>query len=198
MKFASAKVVFVGDMGTGKTSLMNAILEKDFVSGNPPTSGATRDLLSRESDGISYEFSLWDTGGQEKYLSLTSLYVRSAAIAIVCYDITFPESFAHLDGWIQLVADSSPNANFIIVGTKRDLIVSSATVDNRTIVPLQDLIRKAETNGYAFIETSAVTKQGVDGLMKLMEVAAMNATTSGLRETSAEIERLPHSCCHIG
>jgi len=34
------------------------------------------------------KFEIWDTAGQERYHSLTPMYYRGAAAAIVVYDIT--------------------------------------------------------------------------------------------------------------
>ena len=36
------------------------------------------------------QFNMWDTAGQEKYRSLTSMYFRDANVALLVYDVTNP------------------------------------------------------------------------------------------------------------
>ena len=43
-----------------------------------------------------YRLQLWDTAGQEKFRSLIPAYLRDAHCAVFVYDVTNPESFAHI------------------------------------------------------------------------------------------------------
>lgn len=48
-------------------------------------------------------FSQWDTAGQERFRTITSAYYRGADGIVVVYDVTEPESFAHVDDWLAEV-----------------------------------------------------------------------------------------------
>ena len=42
---------------------------------------------------------IWDTGGQEQFRAMTSLYFRDADAALLCYDISEDKSFKSVDYW---------------------------------------------------------------------------------------------------
>lgn len=82
------KVVFIGDVAVGKTSIITRIAENRFKEYYEPSIGV--DFLSRMvkyKDKI-IKLQLWDTAGQEKYKSLIPSYVRGASIIFIVYDIT--------------------------------------------------------------------------------------------------------------
>ena len=39
-------------------------------------------------DDVELHFQIWDTAGQEKYLSLIPMYLRGAQVALVVFDVT--------------------------------------------------------------------------------------------------------------
>ena len=43
---------------------------------------------------------IWDTTGQEKYISLNPFYYRDAAAAVIVYDITKMSSFKNASTWL--------------------------------------------------------------------------------------------------
>lgn len=63
-----------------------------------------------------------DTGGQERYRSMTSSYYRGAHGCLLMFDVTKEETFDHLDAWIEnmdLYKTSDPFP-CILVGTRRN------------------------------------------------------------------------------
>ena len=72
--------------------------------------------------GKAIKFHIWDTAGQEKYRSISSLYYKTARIAICVFDITSTHSFKVMQSWVdELKAYGPPNAIIAIVGNKTDL-----------------------------------------------------------------------------
>ncbi|MCL7044611.1 hypothetical protein MKW94_021482, partial [Papaver nudicaule] len=71
-KSIQAKLVLLGDMGTGKTSLVLRFVKGQFFDFQVPT----------------VKFGIRDTAGQERYHSLAPMYYRGATAAIIVYDIT--------------------------------------------------------------------------------------------------------------
>ena len=43
-------------------------------------------------DNCFYKFEVWDTAGQGKYRSLTPMYYKGAAAALIVYDVSSPNS----------------------------------------------------------------------------------------------------------
>ena len=52
-----------------------------------------------------YVLNLWDTIGQEKFRSLTKIFIKDSKIVILVYDITRKESFKELDFWHKMIQD---------------------------------------------------------------------------------------------
>lgn len=68
------------------------------------------------------KFHIWDTAGQEKYRSISSLYYKTARIAICVFDITSKHSFKVMQSWVNELKTYGPaNAIIAIVGNKTDL-----------------------------------------------------------------------------
>lgn len=65
---------------------------------------------------------VWDTAGQEKYRSITPIYYREAAAAIVVFDITSKATLENADQWLKDLRNYAPS-NIIIglCGNKCDL-----------------------------------------------------------------------------
>ena len=61
---------------------------------------------------------IWDTAGQEKYDSLTSMYFKGASAILVVYDTTDPLSFQKAQSWVSKLHSSH---NLYLVGNKCDL-----------------------------------------------------------------------------
>ena len=98
------KVILVGESGTGKTSLINSVQGQVFYEGTQistlMSSFIKVELTINEKK---YSVNLWDTIGQEKYRSLTNLFLNGAQIVIFVFDITSKGSFEQLDYWFDLI-----------------------------------------------------------------------------------------------
>ena len=95
------KVILVGEMGTGKTSLINTAIGLNFQEKLASTT--TNSIMNKTItiNGKSYSVNLWDTIGQEKYRSLTKIFLKGAKIVIFVYDITNLNSFKELNYWFE-------------------------------------------------------------------------------------------------
>lgn len=166
-----SKVVLIGDASVGKTSLLNRFSTGSHSQLISPTLGAAFTTKMVEVNGESVKLQIWDTSGEEKYRSMAPLYYRSAAVAIVVYDITSESSFDNLDMWInQLKSHVLQNAMIIVVGNKVDL-----DDEGLRAVPEEKAARFCADKKFEFFEASAVTGLNVDKLFQT--VAAFNGTT---------------------
>lgn len=155
------KLVLLGDSGVGKSCIVLRFVRGQFDPTSKVTIGAS--FLSQTialQDSTTVKFEIWDTAGQERYAALAPLYYRGAAVAVVVYDITSPESFAKAQYWVkELQKHGSPGIIMALVGNKADL------QENRE-VSAQDGMEYAEKNGMFFIETSAKTADNINQLFE--------------------------------
>ncbi|KAK3227503.1 hypothetical protein Dsin_007365 [Dipteronia sinensis] len=83
----------IPDKSSGRSGVLNN-LGCQFDPTSKVTVGAS--FLSQTialQDSTTVKFEIWDTNGQERYDALAPLYYRRAAVAVIVYDITSPESF---------------------------------------------------------------------------------------------------------
>lgn len=95
------KLVFLGDQGVGKTSIIKRFIFDNFDENNSvilfdnelandlqATIGV--DLISKNItvDGKTVRLNLWDTAGQERFRCLIPGYIRDSNVAIIVYDIS--------------------------------------------------------------------------------------------------------------
>lgn len=82
------KIIFLGNQGTGKTSLIQRFVSDTYEEIYQPTIGI--DFLSKavHIGNKSIKLHLWDTAGDEKFRSLIPAYIKDSALAIIMFDIT--------------------------------------------------------------------------------------------------------------
>ncbi|KAF8393352.1 hypothetical protein HHK36_021595 [Tetracentron sinense] len=157
-KSIQAKLVLLGDMGTGKTSLVLRFVKGQFFDFQESTIGAAFFTQILSLNEATVKFDIWDTAGQERYHSLAPMYYRGAAAALVVYDISSMDSFVRAKKWVQeLQRQGNPTLVMMLVANKADL-------ETKREVATEEGERYAQENGLLFIETSAKTAQNVNEL----------------------------------
>ncbi|XP_030841808.1 ras-related protein Rab-31 [Strongylocentrotus purpuratus] len=154
----SIKVCLLGTTCVGKTCITTRFVKGKFDENCVSTIGAA--FLSRllYFQNIEYSFALWDTAGQEQFRSLAPLTYRSAAAALIVYDITNQDSFDEVDFWISELRKMGPEEILIyVIGNKVDL--ESYRVVDRKVAESY-----AQTKGVFHFHSSAKTGQGVDDI----------------------------------
>lgn len=119
---AKYKLVFLGDLGCGKTSIINQFMYGTFDATHQPTIGI--DFLSKTMylDDRTIRLQLWDTAGQERFRALIPSYIRDSSVAVIVYDITHKQSFLSIDKWVEDVrAERGTDVIIFAVGNKIDL-----------------------------------------------------------------------------
>ncbi|XP_044140528.1 ras-related protein Rab-20 [Bufo gargarizans] len=117
MKKPDLKVVLLGDMNVGKTSLLHRYMERRFQDTVSTVGGAF--YLKQWGP---YNISIWDTAGREQFHGLGSMYCRSASAIILTYDVCNNQSLVELeDRFLGLTDTASDDCIFALVGNKIDL-----------------------------------------------------------------------------
>lgn len=123
----SCKVVILGNSGVGKTSLINRWTTGTWSTTVKPTIGANHQRKTVQFSETFVDVFVWDTAGQEQFQSLTPLYARSAACAIVTASITDSLSFEAIQTWIDLLKNACEvMPPLILAVNKIDLLNSNA------------------------------------------------------------------------
>jgi small GTP-binding protein len=170
------RTVTIGDSSVGKTSIVNRFIRDRFDASEKNTIGALYDSYTDRADGQEVEVQIWDTAGQEQYRSLAPVYFRSAAAALLVFDLTNRDTFTSLDNWLASFRVAiAHRAVLFLVGNKLDL------VSDRQIT-IDEARNWARANECSYYETSAKNGQGVHELFRAL---AATLASSGARPQPA-------------
>jgi small GTP-binding protein len=152
-----AKVVFGGDGGVGKTTLIQRYLTGEFIDTTKITIGVGFRIHQMNYQGKEITLSVWDCGGQEQFkqMGIFDNYFRGAIVAVLMFDLTRALSIKGLDTWYDFV-DKNTNTDIILVGGKSDLPRDSLIDDEM----INEIIKKY--NAIRYIETSSANGLGVE------------------------------------
>ncbi|XP_073102878.1 ras-related protein RHN1 isoform X4 [Elaeis guineensis] len=189
----NAKLVLLGDMGAGKSSLVLRFVKGQFFEFQESTIGAAFFAQTLALNDATVKFEIWDTAGQERYHSLAPMYYRGAAAAIIVYDITSTESFERAKKWVQeLQKQGNPNMVTALAGNKADL-------EDKRRVTTEATRTYAEENGLFFMETSAKTAINVNDIFyeiaRRLPCAQPTQNPTGMVLTDRPAECLQTSSC---
>ncbi|KAK8336005.1 hypothetical protein V6Z12_A09G091500 [Gossypium hirsutum] len=152
-KTINAKIVLLGDVGTGKSSLVLRFVRGQFVEFQESTIGAAFFSQTLAVDDATVKFEIWDTAGKERYHSLAPMYYRGAAAAIIVYDITNLASFERAKRWIEEL-QAQGNSDMVMA-----LAVNKADLLDAKNVETEEAKTYAQENSLFFVETSAKTSE---------------------------------------
>jgi small GTP-binding protein len=166
----SYKVIAIGDSATGKTAIKVRFSDDYFKKDLKTTLGVDFgskvivceykgvDSLFSDSFRFKVKINIWDAAGQKHYDKIRPLYYRGARGALLVYDVNNPFSFKNLDLWLEeLKENTNKKIPVILIGNKIDL---------ERKVPLEEAKEYAESHGFDFIETSAMTGANVQDAIK--------------------------------
>ncbi|KAK3083326.1 hypothetical protein FSP39_019514 [Pinctada imbricata] len=179
------KVVVIGDVSVGKTSLATRFTKQVFDERASHTIGASYYVRTIEIEDRRVLFQIWDTAGQERFRSLVPMYLRDTKIAIIVYDISSKKSFESMDHWKRELSASAPSDTIVaLVGNKCDLHLKRE-VDSKHGRAY------ATRHGMMFLETSAKLGTNIDELFHhLVSVAENTLSFSSLDKTPIDVRRI--------
>ena len=147
--------------------------EDKFHHGKGSTVGVEYSVKDVEIEDIKIRLQLWDTAGQEQFKSITRSYYRSAAGAVIVFDLTSLESFENVKKWIEATKeDGNPNMSMILCGNKADL-------KNERIVETSKAKKLATEFGMEYIEVSALSNINIQSAFNTLTYKIYNKVKSG-------------------
>jgi small GTP-binding protein len=119
------KLCALGDGAVGKTSLIKRYTEDSFSDRYIMTIGTTFalkniEVIMPDESLVNARVVLWDLAGQPTYNELRRRYMAGAAMAIIVYDVTRPQTFLDIGEWYTKFITVCPNAVVAVVANKTD------------------------------------------------------------------------------
>ncbi|MCH7588506.1 MAG: GTP-binding protein [Chloroflexi bacterium] len=153
------KVVVAGDGTVGKTSLIRRYCEGKFETTRVQTIGVDFQTQTVELRDIIVKLSIWDMAGQDRFAVMRAGFYRGSRASALVFDLTQEVSFGNLERWRGEILGTVKEQPFLVVGNKVDL-------ERRVSVEQANAF--AASIGADYIETSALTGQGVPALFEFL------------------------------
>ena len=158
MKITEYKFALIGDSSVGKTSIFRKISTGNFSEENITTIGTDKRTINYtdievnikgQKEKKSFEISLFDTAGQERFRSITKNYIKGSDGIILIYDITNKVSFDHVETWLDNIKEilhdwKESNYSIMLLGNKLDLVNSG---EEKRMVDINEGQKKCNNSG---------------------------------------------------
>ena len=99
----------------GKTSILLKYTDDKFSDNHISTIGVEYINKSLTINGKKVMLRIWDTSGQERFLSITQNFYRNANGVIFVFDITNRESFKNIKIWLNELENCEGKITRILV-----------------------------------------------------------------------------------
>lgn len=174
------KVVFLGDSGVGKTSLIERWISDTFVSSTKPSI-----CLDHRKKRIildiygPIDIYIWDPAGSDNLNDLWPIYIKGTSVAIIVVAINNRDSIKNIQKWIDIVSDNWTEGDFpklILAVNKVDLKENEGD-DVVNIQEIHEMFNEKFNHGDNIYFVSALSGENVD---QLYPAAAKEAIKSGL------------------
>jgi small GTP-binding protein len=148
------KVIMLGDASTGKTSISNRYINGTFNPNVKLTVGVdfyvkTLDVPVKRGKAVKIKLQIWDLGGEARFRFLLPTYCLGSSGALFLYDLTRPDTLAHLNDWTNIVREKNGDIPILLVGNKVDLR------NDRKIPEVHGTETMKQNNLHGFYEVSA-------------------------------------------
>ncbi|KAJ8276679.1 hypothetical protein COCON_G00084310 [Conger conger] len=119
------KILVIGDLGVGKTSIIKRYVHQSFSTNYRATIGVDFALKVLNWDSETVRLQLWDIAGQERFGNMTRVYYREAMGAFIVFDITRPTTFEAVKKWKEdldskLTLSNGKNIATVLLANKCD------------------------------------------------------------------------------
>eukprot|EP01129_Flabellula_baltica_P013482 TRINITY_DN6263_c0_g1_i1.p2 TRINITY_DN6263_c0_g1~~TRINITY_DN6263_c0_g1_i1.p2 ORF type:complete len:205 (+),score=45.63 TRINITY_DN6263_c0_g1_i1:619-1233(+) len=120
------KVLVVGDIGVGKTSVIRRYVNGGFSNQYKTTIGVDFAMKTIQLDDMIVRLQLWDIAGQERFGSMTRVYYKEAVAALIVFDLSRFSTLDSVRSWKEDIdskvrLNNEENIPVILVGNKSDI-----------------------------------------------------------------------------
>ena len=165
-KLSEYKICVIGTYGVGKSSVVNRYCHGTFSTTHMTTIGAafsSKEVTLHGAPKVKgaspvLRLQIWDTGGEERYRSMTKFYVRNCCAALLVYDVQERKSFDELRSWLDFFRAECPDSLVVVAGNKCD----AGLEPQRKAVPRSLAATFADENQLTHFECSARDNRNIE------------------------------------
>ncbi|MHA1301571.1 MAG: Rab family GTPase [Candidatus Helarchaeota archaeon] len=173
------KIVCIGDIAVGKTSLINRYIDNTFSDFYKQTAGIEIRMRDIQIGKDLVRLLLYDIAGQERFESLNPTFFKGADAVMILYDITNKDtfSFGSTKWYKDFLKYSSKNLKVgILIGNKTDL-------EEKRKIKTEWGIELAKKMQFGFVELSAKTGENVNETFAILARKLYEKAKSSSKKT---------------
>ena len=155
------KLIIIGDSGVGKSNFLFKFIKGEFSPAHVATIGFDykSKIIILPQSKKKVKLQIWDTAGQEKYMSLNKNILQRVQGVILMYDITKRETFERLNIWLKIIKQMINEIPIILVGNKLD---EENSEENGRLVEYNEGEAFAKDHQFQFLEASALNGTNIN------------------------------------
>ena len=182
------KLSIIGDSNVGKSNFLFKYIDDQFSPLHVATIGFDykSKITTLPVSKKIVKLQIWDTAGQEKYMSINKNLFQRVQGIILMYDITKRQTFEHLDTWINIIKQMTNEIPIILVGNKVDQEDNS---ENGRTVEYSEGEDYARENDFEFFETSAMDGTNVNKVFATIAEKVLKNLQDERNPSSISIEK---------
>ncbi|XP_040571722.1 ras-related protein Rab-32A [Lepeophtheirus salmonis] len=170
------KILFLGDLGVGKSSLIRRYVDNDYHSDYRVSVDCSYRLKSVQVKDKRINMQLWDVPGHERFGGMTKVYYKYAHGAVIVFDLSRSETFDSALSWLSDVTEKLFDSRADITDGDEEpnkvmpIILMANKCDLPDIkVPRYKYSSYVQENGLlSWFETSARDESSVKNAMKTL------------------------------
>ena len=202
------KIILVGNLSTGKTSIINRYINNKFEEHCRATIAPEFSYKVVKSNGIIFRLQFWDLPGQERNPIVTGLFCKDSNAVICCCEVNNIKSREDISKWEETLKHNIDIDNIpkILLENKCDLLGGEDKY-NENIEELKKF--SDEHNFSGCFRISALNGYNIDNAIKSLvdEIALTlseedlniykegNSTMINLSASKSSFANESHKCC---
>jgi small GTP-binding protein len=161
----SIKIIFLGNNGVGKTSMIKAIKGLEINKEYESTSNICTYPMTLTRKEKEYNINIIDTNGDITFHSKLEQVIKKCSIFIIVFDLTERKTFNYVSKWLEIISDYIKSENdkkmLVILGNKTNLAKKK-----NICIKKEDGIKFAEKYNSHYLEISIEEKHLLKNLIK--------------------------------
>jgi internalin A len=171
------KILFVGEGGVGKSSLLGALRGEAFIEHRDTTHGIeikSFNLPHLRRPNKQITFNAWDFGGQEVYRISHQFFYSKRSLYLILWSPRIGSDQSHVEEWLeQIVLRVGKEAKVIVIATSVESCDRLARIDKTYF------LEKFKGIVLGFFEVDSKTEFGIDKLKKVLSQTAAELPQMG-------------------
>ena len=153
----SFKLLFLGSMGVGKTSIIFRYVNDNLKIDQKSTIGIDYKTKTIEYKSKKIQLKIFDTSGQERFRALTKNYYQGSDGIILVFDLKRRDTFEDITYWMKEINKNCDKTKMglLLIGNKNDGDINERKINKEEGLNISNMYN------FRYLETSALINDNI-------------------------------------